>query len=246
MPVTFTKKPKASKTTEFPPLVLGHAPREETQLVTWLDPSNKTTRTPIGWITDGSPSMTGFTDVQLQSAVSMVGELVQLPATSRSVMMNVVQIGTPPVATGFSEIAKFRVPDLHVACTTPLHQMTHDLGALFSDFRARGIERTESVVIITTDGYANGATEEQINESIRKFLELGKKWAVTNLVVGVGSQLNVPLLKALANSVPPLRIDELNAACLMPFIQKMVEQFSTSRPNQKREFVLPVGMEPIE
>ena len=250
MPVTFTKKPKASKTTEFPPLVLGHAPREETQLVTWLDPSNKTTRTPIGWITDGSPSMTGFTDVQLQSAVSMVGELVQLPATSRSGMRTVVQIGTPPVATGFSEIAKFRVPDLHVACTTPLHaaldQMTHDLGALFSDFRARGIERTESVVIITTDGYANGATEEQINESIRKFLELGKKWAVTNLVVGVGSQLNVPLLKALANSVPPLRIDELNAACLMPFIQKIAERMSQSRRGQKLELELPEGMEPIE
>ena len=233
MPVTFTKKPKASKTTELPPLVRGFSPREETQLVTGLDPSNRTTRTPIGWVTDGSPSMTGFTDAQLQSAVSMVGELVQLPATARSVMMNVVQIGTPPVATGFSEIARFRVPDLHVAQTTPLHaaldRMTHDLGGLFSDFRARGIERTESVVIITTDGYANGATETEINESIRKFLDLGKKWAVTNLVVGVGSQLNEPLLKALANSVPPLRIDELNAACLMPFIQTIAERVSQSR-----------------
>ena len=249
MPVTFTKKPKASKTTELPPLVHGHSPREETQLVTCLDPSNKTTRTPLGWITDGSPSMTGFTDVQLKSAVSMVGELVQLPATSRSVMMNVVQIGTPPVATGFSEIAKFRVPELHVACSTPLHaaldQMTHDLGGLFSDFRARGIERTESVVVITTDGYANAATVEQINESIRKFLDLGKKWAVTNLVVGVGSQLNEPLLKALANSVPPLRIDELNAACLMPFIQKIAERVSQSRRGQKLELELPEGMEPI-
>ena len=139
---------------------------------------------------------------------------------------------------------------MHIAMSTPLHaaldQMTHDLGALFSDFRARGIERTESVVIIMTDGFANGTSEEELNESIRKFLDLGKKWKVTNLVVGVGGQLNEPLLKALANSVPPLRIDELNAACLMPFIQKMVEQFSTSRPNQKHEFVLPVGMEPIE
>ena len=250
MPVTFTKKPKALKTTELPPLVRGFSPREETQLATGLDPSNKTTRTPIGWITDGSPSMTGFTDVQLKSAVSMVGELVQLPATSRSVMMNIVQIGTPPVATGFSEIAEFRVPELHVASTTPLHaaldRMTHDLGALFSDFRARGIERTESVVIITTDGFANGATAEQINEAIRKFLELGKKWAVTNLVVGVGSQLNVPLLKSLTNSVPPLRIDELNADCLMPFIQKMAERFSQSRRGQKLELELAEGMEPIE
>ena len=100
MPIAFTKKPKASKTTELPPLVIGHSPREETQLVTWLDPSNRTTRTPIGWITDGSPSMTGFTEVQLKSAVSMVGELVQLPATSRSVMMNIVQIGTPPRGDG--------------------------------------------------------------------------------------------------------------------------------------------------
>ncbi len=250
MPVTFTKKPKASKATELPPLVLGHAPCEETQLVTWLDPSNKTTRTPIGWITDGSPSMTGFTEMQLKSAVSMVGELVQLPATSRSAMMNIVQIGSPPVATGFSEIAKFQVPELHIASTTPLHtaldRMTHDLGTLFSDFRARGIERTESVVIITTDGYANGTTEEELNESIRKFLELGKKWAVTNLVVGVGSQLNIPLLKALANTVPPLRIDELNAACLMPFIQKMAERFSQSRRGQKLELELPEGMQPIE
>lgn len=250
MPVTFTKKPKASKTTELPAPVRGFSPREETHLVTCLDSSNKTTRTPIGWITDGSPSMTGFTDAQLQSAVSMVGELVQLPATARSVMMNIVQIGTPPVATGFSEIARFRVPELHVAQTTPLHtaldRITHDLGALFSDFRARGIERTESVVIITTDGYANCATETEINESIRKFLELGKKWAVTNLVVGVGSQLNEPLLKSLANSVPPLRIEELNAACLVPFIQKIAERVSQSRRGQKLELELPEGLEPIE
>ena len=250
MPVIFTKKPKASKAEVLPPLVRGASPCEETQLVTWLDPSNKTTRTPIGWVTDGSPSMTGYTDVQLKSAVSMVGELVQLPATSRSVMMNVVQIGTPPVATGFSEIAKFRVPELHVADTTPLHaaldRMTHDLGALFSDFRARGIERTESVVIITTDGYANGATHEEIYDSIRKFLEVGKKWSVTNLVVGMGSQLNEPLLKALANSMPPMRIDELNAACLMPFIQKIAQRVSQSRRGQALELELPEGLEPIE
>ena len=99
MPVTFTKKPKASKTTELPPLVPGHSPCEENQLVAWLDPSNKTTRTPIGWITDASPSMTGFTDMQLKSAVSMVGELRQLPSTSRSAMLNIVQIGTPPATT---------------------------------------------------------------------------------------------------------------------------------------------------
>ena len=75
MPVTFTKKPKASNTTELPPLMRGLSPREENQLVTCLDPSNKTTRTSLGWITDGSPSMTGFTDMQLKSAVAMVGEL---------------------------------------------------------------------------------------------------------------------------------------------------------------------------
>ena len=180
----------------------------------------------------------------------MVAELRQLSSTSRSVMMNIVQIGTPPVATGFSEIAKFCVPEMHIAMSTPLHaaldQMTHDLGALFSDFRARGIERTESVVIIMTDGFANGTSEEQLNESIRKFLELGKKWSVTNLVVGVGSQLNEPLLKALANKVPPMRIDELNADCLMPFIQKIAEQASRSRPDRKFEVKLPSGLEPIE
>ena len=250
MPVTFTKKPKALKTTELPPLVLSHSPREANQLVTRIDPSNKATRTALGLVTDASPSMTGFTDMQLQSAVSMVAELRQLSSTSRSVMMNIVQIGTPPVATGFSEIAKFCVPEMHIATSTPLHaaldQMTHDLGALFSDFRVRGIERTESVVIIMTDGFANGTSEEQLNESIRKFLELGKKWSVTNLVVGVGSRLNEPLLKKLANSVPPLRIDELKAACLMPFIQKLAERFSTSRPGQKHVFELPEGMEPIE
>ena len=115
MPVTLTKKSKAPKTVESPPIVRGFSPGEENPLVACLDPSNRTTRTPLGWITDGSPSMSGFTDAQLQSAVSMVGELRKLPTTSRAVMMNIVQIGSPPVATGFSEIARFRVPELHVA-----------------------------------------------------------------------------------------------------------------------------------
>lgn len=250
MAVSLIKKPKASKTTESSEIVKGLATREETLLVAGLDLSNRSTRTPIGWITDGSPSMTGFTDVQLKSATSMVAELGKLPSTSRSVMMNVVQIGTPPMTTGFAEIVKFQVPSLHVAKSTPLHsaldRMTTDLGGLFSDFRAKGIERTDSVVIITTDGFANDTSDEELNHCVQKFLDLGKKWAITNLVVGVGSHLNEPLLKRLANSIPPLRIEELNAACLMPFIQKLAERVSQSRRGQKLELELPDGMEPIE
>ena len=250
MALNYTKKPKASKATESPETILGLRTREATLLVSGLDLTNRSTRTPLAWVTDGSPSMDGFTKEQLQSAAFMVDELAKLPSTSRSVMMNVVQIGTPPVATGFSEIAKFEVPSLHLAQSTPLHaaldRLTADLGALFSDFRAKGIERTESIVIITTDGFANDTTEEEFKSCVRKFLEMGKKWSVTNLVVGVGSNLNEPVLKMLANSAPPLRLEEMNATCLMPFIKKIAEQASQSRRGKTLEMDLPEGLEPIE
>lgn len=245
MPVTINKKPKTFKAT-LPPGKLF----ETEALVSGLNTSNRTARTAIGWITDGSPSMTGFTEVQLQSAKSMVMELQKLPSTSRSVMMNIVQLGVQPMATGFGEIAEFRVPGLHVVNSTPLHsaleRMTTDLGSLCSDLRSQGIERTESVVIITTDGFANDAAPEQLDDSIRKFLDLGKKWSVTNIVVGVGSRLNEPLLKRLANSIPPLQIEELNAALLMPFIQKIAVQVSQSRRGQQIALDLPDGINPIE
>jgi len=181
MPVTILKKPKASKTAM--PSHLVHALGDEAmQLASGLDLSNRTTRTPLGWITDGSPSMTGFTQLQLDSAVSMVDELRMIPTTSRSVMMNIVQLGTPSVATGFQQIAKFQVPPLHVARFTPLHTaldlMTNDLGGLCSDLRANGIERTDSVVIITTDGGANDAGPGVLAKSIDAFLSIGKKWSV--------------------------------------------------------------------
>ena len=249
MPVTILKKPKALKTAL--PSFLGQSLAEEASpLASGLDLSNRTTRTPIGWITDGSPSMTGFTQLQLDSAVSMVDELRKIPTTARSVIMNIVQLGTPSIATGFHAIAKFQVPPLHVAKSTPLHTaldlMTNDLGGLFSDLRANGIERTDSVVIITTDGFANDTTPEVLAKSIEAFLGIGKKWSVTNLVVGVGSKLNVDLLKALANTIPPLQIEELNAAVLMPFIQKIARQVSESRRGQKIELELPDGIETIE
>lgn len=249
MPVTLLKKPKASKTAM--PSILGQSvAKEATPLASGLDLTNRTTRTPLGWITDGSPSMTGFTQQQLDSAVSMVEELRMIPTTARSVMMNVVQLGTPSMATGFREIGKFHVPPLHVARSTPLHTaldlMTNDLGGLCSDLRANGIERTDSVVIITTDGFANDATPEVLAKSIDAFLSIGKKWSVTNLVVGVGSKLNEDLLKKLANVIPPLRIEELNAAVLMPFIQKIARQVSESRRGQKIELELPDGIETIE
>lgn len=244
MPVTI-KKTKTCKA-ELPPGRLF----ESEPLVSGLSVSNRAARTPIGWITDASPSMTGFTEAQLQSAKSMVAELRQLPSTSRSVMMNIVQIGSPPMATGFGEIAEFQVPGLHVVQSTPLHsaleRMTNDLGELCSDLRSQGIERSESVVIFTTDGFANDAGPEQLEDSIRKFLDLGKKWSVTNIVVGVGSQLNEPILKRLANSIPPLQIQELNAALLMPFIQKIAVQVSQSRRGQNIELYLPDGIKPIE
>lgn len=245
MPVTINKKPKTYKSSLPPGKVY-----EPESPVSGLNTSNRAARTAIGWITDGSPSMTGFTEAQLQSAKSMVAELQQLPSTSRSVMMNIVQIGNPPMATGFEEIADFRVPGLLVAHSTPLHsaleQMTTDLGGLCSDLRAQGIERTESVVIITTDGFANDAGPEQLEDSIRKFLDMGKKWSVTNIVVGVGNRLNEPLLKRLANSIPPLQIEKLNAALLMPFIQKLVLKVSQSRRGQSIVLDVPEEINTIE
>jgi uncharacterized protein YegL len=253
MPVEFTKKPKvpkAPKPTEPPLLGSFLSPRDETRNESGLVLSNRAARTPIAWMTDASPSLAAFAEAQLACAASMVEELKKLPTTSRTVVMNIVQVGTPPVATGFSEIAQFRVPELHAPKSTPLHtaldRMTSDLGMLFSDFRSNGIERTDSVVIITTDGYANDTTQEELDTCIRKFLELGKKWSVTNLVVGVGAKLNEDLLKSLANTVPPLRLEELNAACLMPFIQKVAERVSESRRGQKLVLELPEGIEPIE
>ena len=249
MPVTLLTKPKASKAAL--PSLSGQAHGQEASpLALGLDLSNRSTRTPVGWITDGSPSMTGFTQLQLDSAVSMVEDLRRMPTTARSVMMNIVQLGTPSAATGFREIAEFQVPPLHTANTTPLHSaldlMTSDLGGLCSDLRANGMERTECVVIITTDGYANDATPEILAKSIDAFLSTGRKWSVTNLVVGVGSKLNVDLLKKLANAIPPLQIEELNAAVLMPFIQKIARQVSESRRGQKIELELPDGIETIE
>jgi uncharacterized protein YegL len=249
MPVTLLKKSKASKLAA--PSLLEQAMAERrSPLASDLDLSNRTTRTPLGWITDGSPSMTGFTQLQLDSAVSMVGELRKIDSTARSVMMNVVQLGNPSVATGFHEIAKFQVPPLHVVKSTPLHMaldlMTTDLGGLCSDLRTNGIERTDSVVIITTDGFANDTTPEVLAKSIENFLGIGKKWSVTNIVVGVGSKLNEDLLKKLANSIPPLQIEELNAAALMPFIEKIVRQVSESRRKQKIELNLPDEINTLE
>jgi uncharacterized protein YegL len=251
MPIQITKKPKASQTLATSPTILRPTPEPETSLhVSALDPANRATRTPIGWLMDGSPSLTGFTQLQLTSSQSLLDELCGIPTTARSVMMNIVQIGTPPHSTGFHEVARFQVPALHVAHTTPLHtaldQMTYDLGGLCSDLRANGLERTDSVVIITTDGFANDGTPEQLLTSIDAFLKLGKKWSVTNLVVGVGNKLNEELLKKLANSIPPLHIEQLNAAVLMPFIQKIARQVSESRRGQKIELELPDGIETIE
>jgi len=215
-----------------------------------LDPSNRTTRTPLGWVLDGSPSLEAFVEAQLHSAETMVEDLRQLPTTGRAILMNVVQLGTPPHATGFVEIEAFRVPPRHPTSNTPLHlaldRMTHDLGRLFADLRRGGIERTDSVVIVTTDGGANGCPPDVLAASVRAFLDLGKRWSVTNLVVGVGTRLNEPVLKSLANSIPPLRLDELKAACLTPFIQRLAERVSQSRRGQDLELELPDEISPIE
>ena len=249
MPITLKKKSNAAKTA-LPPELEQCFSEAVLKLASGLDLSNHSTRTPIGWVMDGSPSMTGFTQLQLNSAQFMVEDLRKIDSTARSVMMNIVQLGTPSVTTGFHELAKFQVPPLHVASSTPLHTaldlMTNELGALCSDLRAHGIERTDSVVIITTDGGANDFGPGVLDKSIDAFLGIGKKWSMTNLVVGVGSKLNEDLLKKLANVIPPLQIEELNAAVLMPFIQKIARQVSESRRGQKIELELPDGIETIE
>lgn len=214
-----------------------------------LDVTNRSTRTAIGWIADGSPSMTGFTEAQLTSAKSVVEQLRQMPATSRSVMMNIVQIGTPPVSTGFADIGAFQVPGLHAPHSTPLHsalnRMVSDMSEVFAKFRGEGIERTESVVVITTDGHANDSVDGALELSVRNYLAFCKKWSVTNIVVGVGNNLNPEMLKSLANAIPPFKIDELDAACLMPFIQKIARRVTGTRLGQAIEIEQPDGLETL-
>jgi len=249
MPIAIKKKTGSAQPTRHV-APLEKAPPEPQPCESGLDSSNRTTRTPLGWILDGSPSLEAFAEAQLHCAEAMVEELRRLPTTGRSILMNMVQLTTPPAATGFAEIEVFRVPSLQSTSGTPLHlaldRMTHDLGRLFADLRQCGVERTESVVILTTDGYANGCTQDVLNTSIQSFLAVGKRWSVTNLVVGVGTRLNEPVLKSLVNSVPPLRLDELKATCLTPFIQRLAERVSQSRRGQNLELELPDEITPIE
>jgi len=209
----------------------------------WLDPKNRKVRTPIGWVLDPSPSMDAFTEAQLEKAKQMVEEFLKNPLLNRTVMMNVVQIGEPAAATGFSELASFRVPDIARSNSTPLHlaldRMKADFGRLISEIREQGIDRTESVVIITTDGMANGCTQGVLDQSIREFNEQAKRWSVTNLVVGLGESLDENCLKALANTIPPLQMQQLNVEALMPFIKKLVLRASQSSKGQKIEVELP-------
>lgn len=248
MAITF-KKSKLKSALPMNP-VGAEVPPIEQPLTRGLDTTNRAHRTPIGWIVDPSPSMEGFTQTQLTCAKTLVTDLRRTSATAQTVLLNITQIGTPPPSTGFVEIESFEVPPLVPATSTPLHlaidSMREALGRLFADFRTNGIDRTDSVVIITTDGYANGCSTDELNACIRHFLDLGKKWSVTNIVVGVGERINDGTLKSLTNGVPPIRIDELNAACLTPFIQRIAEQVSQSRPGQRVELELPHGAEPIE
>jgi len=98
MPLKVVSKAKAAKAAS--PILHSTIGVEQVQTnSSGLLVSNRSIRTLISWIADPSPSMTGFTDAQLGAAKAMVAELRQLPTTARTVMMNIVQIGTPPLSS---------------------------------------------------------------------------------------------------------------------------------------------------
>lgn len=215
-----------------------------------FDPKNRSPRSLVGWSADMSPSVAEEHANERDHIESALETLRKHPVAGRSVMFDLVQILDTPISTGFADIARFTLPAFQAGNSTPIHTTIElarsDFEQAVARLRSQGLDRTESVWVFTSDGFANGCSVEELDAAVTRFRQTAKKLSVTPIIVGVGQHLNLPFLKSLVMSVPVLQLKEFRADILLPFIQKVAVSASMSRRGDAIEVELPSGLEPIE
>jgi hypothetical protein len=133
-----------------------------------LDLGNRSPRSPVAWLIDGSPSVAEQHADQRTQTETALAELRRHPVAGRSVVFNLVQIVDVPVSTGFVDIARFALPPFLTGGSTPIHaaleRAVDDAEALAAKLRTNGFERTEGVVVLTTDGCATRSAGSEDGE----------------------------------------------------------------------------------
>jgi uncharacterized protein YegL len=217
-----------------------------------IDLQNRNTRTPLTLLFDNSPSCSSFHATQVSTMDSCTGQLRSMPTITRSLLINVIQFGSPVAdMTGYREIAEFEMPPIRPFPSTPIHQAldaaTESFEALCGKLQEAGIERTESVCVISTDGCPDVGSRELLTESIARFHAACRRWSQTPIVVGIGQSVDKDVLKAMATTYPPIALEQMNAEVLVPFIEKLAVSASRSRRGRDRISIeLPTGMKPLE
>ncbi len=215
-----------------------------------LNEANNTPRTPISVVLDTSGSVSNWLKGTLSTADKMIEDFRLMPATRESIVFDLTQIGSPPISTGFKELKDVIIPDVQAIGLSPIalgiKRATLNLASLIGRLREKAIERTEGVVIITTDGFENVSSKEEFDAILDEFHSACARWSVTPIVVGVGDDLDVPTLKKMAKALPPFHLRDLTADVLIPFIKKIAIQASRSRRGQKLELDLPDELVPLQ
>jgi uncharacterized protein YegL len=226
-------------------------PRQPLPCEVHLNSSNRSARTLFAWLLDPSPSVQSVMEQQLESQGKLARQLLDRPETARSVMINTIQMGDPTsVMTGFHELATYEAPAIHPCNSTPLHRLIQDAGDAFGSaipvLREHGLDRTVSIALCTSDGGANGCSGAELLATIKQFHQQCDRWSIVPIAVAVGDQLNIPVLKAMTTTVPPIQLSELNIDLLLPFIMKIVTRASQSSRTKEFSIELPVGMTAIQ
>ncbi len=218
------------------------------ELVTFLDPENKNPRSLVSLAMDYSGSVAPVIAKTANTIKEIAKELFGIPNVGQSVLLNVIKIDNTPKRTPFACLDKIQIPDPTMTLNSPIANgiaaMTSAMIQMIKKLRAEGLERTQGVCILTSDGHENQVTPTEYFTIAKSFREMCDRYSVTPIIVGIGKveNLHTANLKVLTKDGVICHMEDLNAQVLAHFIKNVVSQASQTQMGRAVIPKLPPGI----
>lgn len=201
--------------------------------------NNPTARVPVCLCLDTSLSMEGTPIDELNKGVGLFYEAIKEDETALySAEISIVTFGGDEarcIADFTSLELQPYAPILDASGYTPMGEAVNMALDLLetrkNEYKERGVDYYQPWLILMTDGYPNGDSQE-LSRSINRTVELVNQRKLTVFPIGIGSEADMDTLAKFSPKRRPLRLQGLKFREFFSWLSKSVSKTSQSTPGE--------------
>ena len=199
---------------------------------------NPTTRVPVCLCLDTSGSMYGAPIDELNRGVSMFYTAIRdddVAKYAADICIATFGSGGAKLDQDFAGVENSQAPYFSAGGMTPMGEAVNiALDALErrkDEFKSSGVDYFQPWLVLMTDGAPNGNAQE-LERAIKRTVEAVKNKKLTVFPIGIGSAVDMNILKRFSPGRTPLKLKGLNFRQFFEWLSQSVSRTSQSSPGE--------------